>query len=132
MEAFAEQPGTLPRPYDEWVASRESRSTFDWSQVTIAAIDGQAVGMTECNHNFVSTDNCGYVGRLAVVPSARGRGLAKYLLRNAFAADSAAGRSGTILHVDTNNPTPAVALYTGLGMRPDLISDIWQRTIRPA
>ncbi|HEY3561691.1 MAG TPA: GNAT family N-acetyltransferase [Kribbella sp.] len=131
MEAFAEQPGTLPRPFDEWVTSRESRSTFDWSQVTIVEVDGQAVGMTECNHNFVSTDNCGYVGRLAVVPSARGRGLAKYLLRNAFAVDSAAGRSGTILHVDTGNPTPAVALYTGVGMRPDLVSDIWQRTIRP-
>ncbi|MFD7157072.1 GNAT family N-acetyltransferase [Kribbella sp. NPDC059898] len=125
LEAFAEQPGTLPRPYDEWVASRESRSTFDWSQVTILELDGQAVAMTECNDNFVGTDNCGYVGRLAVVSSARGRGLAKYLLRNAFAADAAAGHSGTILHVDTNNPTPAVALYTTVGMRPDLISDIW-------
>ncbi|HEY3509612.1 MULTISPECIES: GNAT family N-acetyltransferase [Kribbella] len=128
MEAFADQPGTLPRPFDAWVASRESRSTFDWSQVTILEQAGQAVAMTECNDNFVSTDNCGYVGRLAVVSSARGRGLAKYLLRNAFAVDSAAGRSGTILHVDTNNPTPAVALYTGVGMRPDLISDIWTRT----
>jgi ribosomal protein S18 acetylase RimI-like enzyme len=129
MEAFAEQPGTQPRPFEEWVASRESRSTFDWSQVTILEHDGEAVGMTECNHNFVSTDNCGYVGRLAVVPSVRGRGLAKYLLRNVFATDSAAGRAGTVLHVDANNPTPAVALYTGVGMRPDLISDIWIRTI---
>jgi GNAT superfamily N-acetyltransferase len=132
MEAFAEQPGTLPRPFDEWVASRETRSTFDWSQVTILELDGQPVAMTECNDNFVSTDNCGYVGRLAVVPSARGRGLAKYLLRSAFATDSKAGRTGTILHVDTGNPTPAVALYTSVGMRPDLISDIWQRTIQPA
>ncbi|TDW23120.1 GNAT family N-acetyltransferase [Kribbella kalugense] len=131
MEAFAEQPGTLPRPFDVWVASRESRSTFDWSQVTIVELDGQAVGMTECNDNFVSTDNCGYVGRLAVVPSARGRGLAKFLLHKAFAVDAAAGRSGTILHVDTGNPTPAVALYTGVGMRPEVISDIWRRTIQP-
>jgi mycothiol synthase len=131
MEAFAGQPGTLPRPFEEWKESRESRSTFDWPQVTIVEIDGQAVGVTECNDNFVSTDNCGYVGRLAVVPSARGRGLAKFLLHTAFATDSAAGRDGTILHVDTGNPTPAVALYTGVGMRPDLISDIWQRTIRP-
>lgn len=129
MEAFAGQPGTLPRPFDDWAASRESRSTFDWSQVTIIELDGEAVGMTECNDNFVSTDNCGYVGRLAVVPSARGRGLAKFLLQNAFAVDSAGGRSGTILHVDSSNPTPAVALYTGLGMRPDLISDIWMRTL---
>lgn len=129
MEAFAGQPGTLPRPFDEWVASRETRSTFDWSQVTILELDGRPVGMTECNDNFVSTDNCGYVGRLAIVPSARGRGLAKYLLRNAFALDAAAGHSGTILHVDTSNPTPAVALYAGVGMRPDLISDIWTRTL---
>ena len=130
MEAFATQPGTQPRPFEEWAASRESRSTFDWSQVTIAEVDGLAAGMTECNDNFVSTDDCGYVGRLGVVPSARGRGLAKFLLRNAFAIDSAAGRRGTILHVDTGNPTPAVALYTGAGMRPDLISDIWSRTVR--
>jgi len=132
VEAFKEQPGALPRPFEEWVESRESRSTFDWSMVTIVKLDGQPVGVTECNDNFVSTDNCGYVGRLAVVPAARGRGLAKFLLRTAFAADAAAGRDGTILHVDSSNPTPAVALYTGVGMRPDLISDIWQRTSRPA
>ena len=132
VEAFKEQPGALPRPFEEWVESRESRSTFDWSMVTIVELDGQPVGVTECNDNFVSTDNCGYVGRLAVVPAARGRGLAKFLLRTAFAADAAAGRDGTILHVDSSNPTPAVALYTGVGMRPDLISDIWQRTSRPA
>jgi ribosomal protein S18 acetylase RimI-like enzyme len=130
MEAFADQPGTLPRPFEDWAASRESRSTFDWSQVTILELDGRPVGMTECNDNFVSTDNCGYVGRLAVSPSARGRGLGKFLLRNAFAVDSAAGRTGTILHVDAGNPTPAVALYTGAGMRPDLTSDIWTRTIK--
>lgn len=130
MEAFADQPGTLPRPFEDWAASRESRSTFDWSQVTVVEAGGRAVGMTECNHNFVSTDNCGYVGRLGVVPSARGRGLAKYLLRNAFATDAAAGRTGTILHVDAGNPTPAVALYTGAGMHPDLTSDIWTKTVR--
>jgi ribosomal protein S18 acetylase RimI-like enzyme len=131
-EAFRTQPSAMPRPYDEWKESRESRSTFDWSQVTTVELDGQVVGVTECNDNFVSTDNCGYVGRLAVVPSARGRGLAKFLLYNAFAVDASAGRSGTILHVDSNNPTPAVALYTAVGMRPDLISDIWRRTIQLA
>ena len=129
-EAFSGQSGTLPRPFEEWAASRESRSTFDWSQVTIVELDGQAVGMTECNDNFVSTDNCGYIGRLGVVPSARGKGLAKFLLRDAFAVDSAAGRSGTMLHVDSKNPTPAVALYSAVGMRPDLISDIWRKTVR--
>jgi mycothiol synthase len=129
VEAFRTQPGADPRPYDEWTASRESRSTFDWSQLTIVELDGRAVAVAECNDNFVSTDNCGYIGRLAVVPDARGKGLAKFLLRDTFATDAAAGRTGTILHVDTSNPTPAVPLYTSVGMHADIISDIWRRTL---
>ncbi|MEI8411117.1 MULTISPECIES: GNAT family N-acetyltransferase [unclassified Kribbella] len=130
VEAFSAQPGADPRPYDEWAASRESRSTFDWSQLTTVELDGRAVAVSECNDNFVSTDNCGYIGRLAVVPEARGKGLAKFLLYDAFATDAAAGRAGTMLHVDTSNPTPALNLYTTVGLRPDLISDIWRRTLR--
>ncbi|WP_460661418.1 GNAT family N-acetyltransferase [Kribbella swartbergensis] len=130
VEAFSTQPGADPRPYDEWAESRESRSTFDWSQLTTVEVDGRAVAVRECNDNFVGTENCGYVGRLAVVPDARGKGLAKFLLYDAFTTDSAGGRSGTILHVDSSNPTPAVGLYTSVGMRPDLISDIWRRTVK--
>lgn len=130
VEAFDGQPSALPPSYDEWLTSRESRSTFDWSQLTTVELDGQAVAVCECNDNFVRTENCGYIGRLAVVPRARGQGIAKFLLHDTFATDSAAGRTGTILHVDNSNPTPAVLLYTAVGMRPDLISDIWRRTIQ--
>jgi len=129
VEAFRTQPGADPRPYEEWAASRESRSTFDWSQLTTVELDGRAVAVAECNDNFVSTDNCGYVGRLAVLPDARGQGLAKFLLHNAFATDSVAGRTGTILHVDSSNPTPALRLYTAVGMHPDLTSTIWRQTL---
>jgi GNAT superfamily N-acetyltransferase len=129
VEAFSTQPGAVPRPYDEWAASRESRSTFDWSQLTTVELGGRAVAVAECNDNFVSTDNCGYVGRLAVVPDARGQGLAKFLLHDSFAIDYAAGRTGTILHVDSSNPTPALTLYTTAGMHPDLTSHIWRRTL---
>jgi hypothetical protein len=38
----------------------------------------------------------------------------------------AAGRTGTILHVDTNNPTPALDLYLSVGMTASLVIDIWQ------
>jgi hypothetical protein len=34
--------------------------------------------------------------------------------------------AGTILHVDTNNVTPAVDLYLGVGMRPVLAIDVWR------
>ena len=128
-EAFADQPTAVPRPYDDWVASREARSTFDWSQLTLLELDGRPVAMRECNDNFVTSENCGYVGRLAVLAEARGRGLAAFLLRDAFAEDAAAGRAGTILHVDSSNPTPAVQLYLHVGMRPKVMTDIWRRTV---
>jgi GNAT superfamily N-acetyltransferase len=131
VEAFRAQPDADPRPFDEWVASRESRSTFDWSQLTTIELNGQAVAVCEFNDNFVASDNCGYIGRLAVVPSARSQGLAKYLLHDTFATHASTGRTGTILHVDTSNPTPALNLYTSTGMHPDLTSNIWQRTIHP-
>ncbi|TWD83657.1 acetyltransferase (GNAT) family protein [Kribbella amoyensis] len=129
--AFADQPSAVPRPYDEWVASREARSTFHWSDVTLLELDGRVVGYRDCSDHFVESDGCGYISRLAVLDEARGRGLAKYLLRDQFALDAAAGRSGTILHVDSSNPTPAVGLYLGVGMAPTLVSEVWTRTVAP-
>lgn len=129
-ESFATQPNSVPRPYDDWVASRESRSSFDWSQLTVAELDGVPVGVRECSDSFLRSDNCNYIGRLGVLESARGRGLAKYLLRDQFARDAAAGRTGTVLHVDNTNPTPAVGLYLSVGMHPTVITDIWSHHVQ--
>lgn len=128
-ESFDGQFGFVQRPYEEWFKSRESQSTFDWSQMTLLELDGQPVAYRECNDQFVEDENCGYIGRLGVLKPARGRGLAKYLLRDAFARDAAGGRTGTILHVDTNNPTPALGLYLSVGMRATLVIDVWRRTL---
>ncbi len=130
-ESFADQPGSTPRPYDDWVASRESRSTFDWSGLTVLELAGRPVAAREWDRNFVSSDGCGYIGRIGVLPDARGRGLATYLLKDQFALDSAAGLAGTMLHVDTSNPTPAVGLYLSVGMRPDIVNDIYRGRLRP-
>jgi len=43
-----------------------------------------------------------------------------------FVADEGCG---TILHVDTNNPTPALGLYERVGMRPVLVIDVWRRSL---
>jgi GNAT superfamily N-acetyltransferase len=131
VESFADQPSSVPRPYDDWVKQRESRSTFDWSGLTVLELDGQPVAVRECDGNYLQTDHCNYIGRLGVIPEARGRGLAKFLLRDTFALDAAAGLSGTMLHVDTGNPTPAVAVYEAVGMRADVVNDSWQKTVRP-
>ena len=83
--------------------------------------------MLHGNDQFAEDEGCGYVARVAVVAAARGKGLARLLLRQAFARDARAGRVGTILHVDTNNPTPALGLYERVGMRTVLVIDVWRR-----
>jgi mycothiol synthase len=124
--AFADHFGHQPQSYDTWLATLERGSTFDWTQLWVAELDGRAVGVLECRDQYLAEENCGYVANLGVLPDARGRGVAKYLLRHAFATDAAAGRAGTILHVDSNNTTPALGLYESVGMRPTLVIDVWQ------
>jgi ribosomal protein S18 acetylase RimI-like enzyme len=88
--------------------------------------------MRECSDEFVEDENCGYIGWLGVLEEARGKGLAKFLLRDAFHADAMNGRTGTILHVDTNNPTPALGLYLSVGMRATLVIDLWRLRLSTA
>ncbi|MEU0090195.1 GNAT family N-acetyltransferase [Kribbella sp. NPDC006257] len=116
-------------PYDEWFERHEDVPIFDWSQLTLLEIDGRVVAIRECNDKYVETDNCGHIGMLGVLEEFRGRGLATFLLRDAFTDHAASGRAGTILHVDTNNPTPALDLYLSVGMTPTVIFDGWRRVL---
>jgi mycothiol synthase len=124
--AFADHFGYQSQSYDTWLDTLERRSAFDWTQLWVAELDGRPVGVLECRDQYLAEEGCGYVANLGVLPDARGRGVAKYLLRHAFATDAAAGRAGTILHVDSNNTTPALGLYESVGMRPTLVIDVWQ------
>ena len=77
--------------------------------------------MIQSTNHFVPDEGCGYVLSLAVLPAFRSRGLGRFLLLNAFAADAAIGRKGTYLHVDSGNTTPALGLYLSAGMRLVLV-----------
>lgn len=125
-EAFKEHFG-LPRTFENWHQSFDQDPTFDWSQLTVAKLDGRPVAAILTGDGFVETEDCGYVHDIGVLAEARGRGIAKYLLQTAFVNDIRAGRVGTILHVDTNNVTPALGLYEGVGMRAVLVIDMWER-----
>lgn len=128
QEGFAQHFGFVPVDYDHWFERRDAKSTHDWAQLTLARVDGEPAAMLQSSNEFVPDEDCGYVGWLAVLPKFRGRGLGGYLLRRAFAQDAERGRVGTILHVDSNNVTPALGLYTSAGMRPVLVMDAWRRT----
>jgi mycothiol synthase len=124
--AFVDHFGFVERSFEEWHQGIEAATTSDWAQVRVAYVDGEAAAMVRGSDQFVDDQQCGYVTTVAVLPAARGRGLAKLLLQQAFAADFRRGRCGTILHVDANNVTPALDLYRHVGMRTVLAVDVWR------
>jgi ribosomal protein S18 acetylase RimI-like enzyme len=128
-DATRGQFGFVEQTFDEWHRDIQASASHDWAQLRVVNVDDQPVAMLYGNDQFAEDECCGYVARLAVLDEARGRGLAKLLLRQAFARDARAGRVGTILHVDTNNPTPALGLYERVGMRPVLVIDVWRRIV---
>jgi mycothiol synthase len=129
QEGFAEHFGFVSRTFEEWVAVMEGSSANDWDQLLVARVDGEPAAMLLGTDHFVEDDDCGYVRTLSVLPRFRGRGLGKLLLGHAFAADERRGRVGTILHVDSNNTTPALGLYLSVGMRPVLAIDVWRKVV---
>ena len=127
-EAFAEHFGFVANPFDEWSTNLAASSSNDWSQLRVAMVDGEAAGMILGTNSFAEDENCGYVRVLGVRKRFRGRGLARFLLRLAFAYDAGLGREGTYLHVDEVG-APALGLYLSEGMRPTLVTDVWRRTL---
>ena len=127
--AFADHFGFVDAPFGEWHGHIDAAATTDWAQLRVAYLDGEPAAMVRGNDQFVEDQDCGYIATVAVVPEARGRGLAKLLLLQAFVDDFGRGRRGTVLHVDANNVTPAVGLYMGVGMRPVLRIDVWRAAL---
>jgi ribosomal protein S18 acetylase RimI-like enzyme len=127
--AFAGHWRTPAPGYELWRERLDAAAMTEWGQVLLAHLGGRPVGALIGNDAFVENERCGHVQRLGVLPEARGRGVAGHLLRRAFADDAAKGREGTLLHVDTDNVTPALRLYEGVGMRAVLVIDAWTRTL---
>ncbi|MCB5166916.1 GNAT family N-acetyltransferase [Streptomyces bambusae] len=128
MESFTEHFDHQPRTYEQWLADLgATREDMDWSLVWIANAAGQGdVGVC------ISKDNraaMGWVRSLGVRKGARGRGVAGFLLRHAFAVYAARGRDTLGLGVDTRNETGALRLYEAHGMGPHYAVDTWETVL---
>jgi ribosomal protein S18 acetylase RimI-like enzyme len=66
---------------------------------------------------------------LGVVPEARGRGIATWLLHSAFAEAAGEGRTAMTLTVDSENSTGATALYERAGMTPERVIVLLRRAL---
>jgi mycothiol synthase len=125
-EAFTEHYGHVWRSYDRFRA-RFFEHSDTWCSLWLAYLDGTPVGLLVSNQQFVEDENAGYIRSLGVTRAGRGRGVAKALLRNHFAASQVEGRVAVLLHVDVANVTNALGVYESVGMRPILEIDAWAK-----
>jgi mycothiol synthase len=128
QSTFAGHFGFEPRPYDDWLVALRARTGT--GPLWFAVADGADVGFLHETDQFAEDEDAGYVWRLGVERSARGRGIAIALLLSAFADMRARGRRAALLHVDTANATGATRLYESVGMVPVVVMDVWRRAER--
>lgn len=70
-----------------------------------------------------------YVSYIGVVEAARGRGVAKGLLRTIICDAARRGRVGVGLEVDADSSTNAHELYTAMGWRTKYVTQSWHRDV---
>ena len=99
----------VPFAHDDWLAFMTRHDSFDPACWFLAETRDNLVGVC-------LTWKEGWIKDLAVVPTARGRGLGETLLRHAFEQLYGRGVRRIGLKVDAHNPTSALRLYERLGM----------------
>jgi mycothiol synthase len=128
QEAFAELPDPVLGDYDDFRARLAASDSVPWDEWFVAEVDGVLAGVLRSSNQSVE-HNEGWVRTLGVARPYRGRGLAQLLLRTAFAAYAAKGRTSAGLGVDLTNPTNAYRVYESVGLRPRYEVDIYERPL---
>ena len=111
-EAFEDEWGWAPLPFDEWLELRVEGPGADPS-LCFVAHDGEGIAAAARCERLLGA---GWVGAIGVRKRARGRGVGLALLRYAFGEFHARGERTVRLGVDALNPTGALRLYERAGM----------------
>lgn len=127
-ESFSQHWGYAPVTYEAYRAAVEAEVDPDLPRWRVALDGGAIVGVSRASGRNVEAGG-GWVGELAVLPSHRGRGVARALLQASFEANRHAGRTWVGLAVDTENTTGAVRVYESAGMRVEQQIDAYERDV---
>jgi mycothiol synthase len=119
--AFTDHFNSKPETFDEFLFRLLQDPGHRWDHWWLAEVDGQPAGA------LVGTESGSgsYVAYIGVVELARGRGVAKGLLRTVIADAAGRGRDNVALEVDANSSTGADRLYRGLGWETSYVTESW-------
>ena len=123
--AFTDHFNSKPETFDEFLFRLRQDPGHRWDHWWLAEVDGQPAGA------LVGTESGSgsYVAYIGVIGLARGRGVAKGLLRTVIADAAARGRDHVALEVDADSPTGADRLYRGLGWETSYVTESWHRDV---
>jgi GNAT superfamily N-acetyltransferase len=123
VEAFADEWGFVPMPFEQWWEMRKDDDKSLWFVVR----DGERIAAyARCE---AGRHGGGFVGMLGVRRDWRKRGLGRALLLHAFRAFWDRGITRVTLGVDSENPTGATRLYESVGMRVESESVTFEKEL---
>ena len=123
--AFTDHFNSKPETFDEFLFRLREDPGHRWDHWWLAEVDGRPAGALVGTESGSSS----YVAYIGVVELARGRGVAKGLLRTIIADAAARGRDSVGLEVDADSPTGADRLYRGMGWDTSYVTESWHRDV---
>jgi len=130
-QAFTDHFNSKPETFDEFLHRLREDPGHRWDHWWLAELDDATpVGALVATISESSGGPDGsYVDYIGVIDLARGRGVAKGLLRTVIADAAARGRDRVGLEVDADSPTGADRLYRGMGWETSYITESWHRDV---
>jgi mycothiol synthase len=133
--AFTEHHGSAERDEATWQTLFTGQRAFRPGLSVLALADGAVVAYTlgyvfeadTAANGFETVD----LGQIGVLPSARGRGLAKATIAAALRTAAEQGLRSVTLQVDSENVTGALGLYEGLGFTRRRTQISWALPLPP-
>lgn len=122
---FADHYGNETRTFEHYVEVLQAAPGADPAGQWLVLLDGEPVGLCIVDDSHAEFDE-GYVRTLGVAPSARGRGIARWLLARAAAYAVGRGRVANALTVDGENTTGATRLYLSAGYEVREVIDLYE------
>lgn len=134
--AFTDHFNFKPETFGEFLARLREEPGHRWdhwwlAELTDAAGEPAAVGALAGSVSETDDGPEGsYVDYIGVLSEARGRGVAKGLLRTIIADAAARGRDRVGLEVDADSPSGAERIYTAMGWRTTYETESWHKDAR--
>ncbi|MDO5739808.1 MAG: GNAT family N-acetyltransferase [Ornithinimicrobium sp.] len=135
-ESFADHFNSYRETFEEFVSRLREDPGHRWDHWWLATVDGQPAGALvavtvpgSLDENDVAGPDSTYIDYVGVHRRARGRGVAKGLLRTVIADAASRHRASVALEVDADSPTGAHGLYLSLGWSTAYTTQSWHRDL---